>query len=81
MLVKTADHLRDQLIELRRLEQMAAEQGVTVDEPLRNDDFGGPDWTAHNINRYEASNKPVSKKQRSESQQATNLDGEVGDLD
>jgi hypothetical protein len=57
MLGKTTDYLRDLLIEQRQLEEMAREQGVTVNsgEPLREDDFGGPKWKATNMEQYEAS--------------------------
>lgn len=57
MLGKTADFLKDMLLEQRRLEAMADERGIRVDEPgrLRDDDLGGPRWRPRNMEQYEAS--------------------------
>ncbi len=57
MLVKTADFLKDMLKEQRRLEAMAADQGIRLDEgaQMRDDDFGGPRWKSKNMDLYEAS--------------------------
>ncbi|KAJ9611345.1 Transcription factor [Cladophialophora chaetospira] len=77
MLMKTTEYLREQLIEQRRLEEMAKKQGITIDagEPMRDDDFGGPKWKDINMQQYEASKQ---KKEASESQQ-TSRQGEGED--
>jgi len=57
MLGKTADYLKDMLLEQRRLEVLADNQGIQMDEAgrLRDDDLGGRNWRGRNMEQYEAS--------------------------
>ena len=57
MLGKTTEFLRDMLMEQRRLEAIADDQGIPLDEAgrLRDDDLGGPQWKPKNMAQYEAS--------------------------
>ncbi|KIX07591.1 uncharacterized protein Z518_02244 [Rhinocladiella mackenziei CBS 650.93] len=59
MLGKTAGFLKEMLMEQRRLEAMADDRGIQLDEAgrLRDDDFGGPLWRPKNMDQYEASKK------------------------
>ena len=78
MLGKTTDHLRAQIIELRQLEELAAQRGITLDpeESLRDDDFGGPNWRPRNMEQYEASKQ---KKEVGDPQQGSTRDDEEDD--
>ena len=44
-------------MEQRRLEAIADDQGIPLDDAgrLRDDDLGGPQWKAKNMAQYEAS--------------------------
>jgi len=57
MLGKAADFLKDMLKEQRRLEAIAADQGIRLDKgaQMRDDDLGGPNWKSKNMDQYEAS--------------------------
>ncbi|EXJ85096.1 hypothetical protein A1O3_05771 [Capronia epimyces CBS 606.96] len=57
MLSKTTDFLREMLLEQRRLEAMADDQGIQIDDDgrLGDHDFGGPNWKGKNMEQYEAS--------------------------
>jgi hypothetical protein len=57
ILGKTTEFLRDMLLEQRRLEELAASRGIVLEDEgrLRDDDFGGPNWKAPNMDQYEAS--------------------------
>ncbi len=78
MLNKSTDYLREILLEQRRLEEMAKEQGIAIEtgDPIADEDFGGPKWKASNMDQYEASKQ---KKEGSESQQASNQKDEEDD--
>lgn len=56
MLGKTTEFLKDMIIEQRRLEKIADEQGIRLDDGrrLRDDDYGGSQWRALNMDQYEA---------------------------
>lgn len=55
MLAKTKTYLQDSIEELRKLEAIAAEQGIVVDEKdrLQDNDYGGRHWKASNVHKYE----------------------------
>lgn len=57
MLVKTTDHLKEMLQEQRRLEGLAEAQGISIEdiERLRDDDYGGSQWSQPNMAAYEMS--------------------------
>ncbi|EXJ85868.1 hypothetical protein A1O1_06237 [Capronia coronata CBS 617.96] len=57
MLAKTTDFLREMLLEQRRLEAIADEQGIQIDDEgrLKDIDLGGTEWKATNMEQYEAS--------------------------
>jgi hypothetical protein len=62
MLGKATEFLREMLLEQRRLEQLAASRGIVLEEEdkMRDDDFGGPNWKAPNMEQYEASKQKRS---------------------
>ena len=78
MLNKSTDYLREILLEQRRLEAMAKQQGITIDsgDPIKEEDFGGSKWKAINMEQYEASKQ---KKEGSESRQTNNQRDEDDD--
>lgn len=63
MLAKTTEFLREMLVEQRRLEALADEQGIPLDneERLKSNDFGGTNWKATNMEQYEASKQKREK--------------------
>lgn len=65
MLGKTTEYLREILLEQRRLEEMAKEQGITIDsgEPMKDSDYGGSKWKATNMEQYEASKQKKVENQ------------------
>lgn len=56
MLGKTTEFLKDMLEEQRRLEDLAAQRGIVVDEKdkLKDTDYGGPNWRQPNLDAYAA---------------------------
>lgn len=57
MLAKTTDFLKDMLVEQRRLEAIACERGIRLDEAekLKDTDLGGSRWKGKNMEQYENS--------------------------
>ena len=56
MLTKTTDFLRKMLREQRHLEMMADARGVQVDRDvkMKENDYGGKEWTAVYMEEYRA---------------------------
>lgn len=56
MLGKTTEFLKEMIMEQRRLEKIAEDQGIPLNDSgkLRDDDYGGPQWKPKNMDQYEA---------------------------
>ncbi|KAL6245973.1 Transcription factor [Rhinocladiella similis] len=57
MLTKTADYLREMIVEQRKLEALADSQGIQINDAgrLKDEDYAGPKWRQLNMEQYEAS--------------------------
>lgn len=79
MLAKTKSYIQDSIKEIRKLETIAARQGVMLEEKgrLRDSDYGGPAWVQPNLDKYEKTK--LKKSSRGHDNQDDGDDGEAED--
>lgn len=79
MLAKTKAYIHDSIKEIRKLENLAAQQGIMLDDKgrLRDSDYGGSAWVQPNLEKYEKAK--LKKSMRGHAALDDGDDGEAED--